>query len=97
MADLYCIHCGEPIDMDEFHDAERGTFREWISAFKVHGCSAVDAMFAGETPDSVLVNCSSSSRVSDETKDKLHILQDLLGDDVDGLSAMSEDMMGGWL
>ena len=87
--DLLCRHCGEPFDVDEFHNQETGTWKEWVTAFRKNGCGAVESCFDGLTPkDSE--PCVESPTVDDETLDGIGILDAMLGDDVDGLSAMTE-------
>ena len=89
--DLICRHCGEPFDVDEFHDQETGSWRAWVAAFRQNGCGAVDACFDGLKPkDSE--PCLESPIVDDETLHRIGILDALLGDDVDGLSAMTGDI-----
>ena len=89
--DLRCRHCGEPFDVDEFHGQETGTWKEWVTAFRRNGCGAVNACFDGLPPiDSE--PCLNSPIVADEALDCIGILDALLGDDVDGLSSMTEDL-----
>ena len=87
--DLFCRHCGEPFNVDEFHNQEIGTWKEWVNAFRINGCGAVDACFDGLAPkDSE--PCLESPTVDDERLFLIGMLEALLGDDVDGLSAMTE-------
>ena len=91
--DLRCRHCGEPFDVDEFHGQEVGTWQEWVAVFRKNGCGAVEACFDGLKPkDSE--PCLNSPIVDNETLDAIGILDAILGDDVDGLSAITEDFSG---
>ena len=85
--DLPCPQCGEPMDVDEFHDAEQGTYREWVTAFKTYGCAAVDAMFDGDEPSQVKTKCQ---RESHENSDIYQTCYELMGDDNDGSWSMLE-------
>tara|TARA_R100000329_G_scaffold7340_2_gene8884 strand:- start:728 stop:1003 length:276 start_codon:yes stop_codon:yes gene_type:complete len=89
--DLLCRHCGEPFDVDEFHNQEIGTWKEWVFAFRRNGCGAVNACFDGLTPGESQP-CLESPIVDDEALDRIGILNALLGDDVDGLSSMMDDL-----
>lgn len=89
--DLLCRHCGEPFDVDEFHNQESGSWQEWVVAFRKNGCGAVDACFDGLTPGES-EPCLESPTVDDVALDRIGILDALLGDDVDGLSSMMQDM-----
>jgi len=89
--DIRCKFCGEPIDTDEFHGAERGTWQEWTAAFRQFGCKAVDAMFDGEEPAAVTQRCSEEPILNDEAMMAVEVFTDLLGDDVDGLASTLED------
>jgi len=91
--DLRCRHCGEPFDVDEFHGQEVGTWQEWVAAFRRNGCGAVDACFDGLKPKES-EPCLNSPIVDNETLDAIGILDAMFGDDVDGLSAMTEDFSG---
>ena len=90
--DIKCKFCGEPMDTDEFHDAENGTWQEWINAFKSFGCTAVNMMFDGDSPSDVKTRCSSEPCENENTLMGIEILQDMMGDDIDGLAVMTEDM-----
>ena len=91
--DIHCKFCGEPVNTDEFHDQDTGSWQTWISAFKAFGCGAVDAMFDGKLPKES-VKCTSEPVVDEENLMGIEVLQNMLGDDIDGLAAMSEDMFG---
>jgi hypothetical protein len=76
--------------VDEFHGQETGSWQEWVVAFRKNGCGAVEACFDGLSP-SESEPCLNSPIVDDEALDRIGILDALLADDVDGLSAMTED------
>lgn len=91
--DIRCKHCGEPIDTFEFHDHETGAYQDWVNCFKINGCGAVDAMFDGERPQDA-TKCKDAASVGDFELEAIEILQDMLGDDIDGLTSMTEDFFG---
>ena len=83
--DIYCHRCGEPWEIDTFHDIadERGeTFAVVMSAFQREGCGATGWVAACEraTGDGARMRGDLSAA-----------LADMLGDDVDGIAAMMED------
>ena len=89
--DIYCHRCGEPWEIDTFHDIadERGeTYAVVMSAFQREGCGATGWVAACEraTGDGARMRGDLSAA-----------LADMLGDDVDGIAAMMEDLgAGGW-
>jgi hypothetical protein len=77
--DVYCRHCGEPWDMDTFHDvaAEEGTSYDVVArAFATQGCEAVGA---------------SHGEVDAARAEIAGMAFDLLGDDIDGVAAELDD------
>lgn len=83
--DLRCRICGEPWDVDTFHDVaeEKGiTFDEATRAFRRDGCEATGW-------------CAPCTPSEDDEERYRNLaageLMDLLGDDVDGAAAMLED------
>ena len=93
--DIRCRHCGEPHDTYEFHDAEIGSWQQWVNAFHQHGCGAADAMFDGLRPrDSK--PCVCKPVIDPNDIEAIQELTDLLGDDPDGLCVAIEDYMSGW-
>lgn len=79
--DIYCTRCGEPWELDTFHDVadEQGT--TWAAAvadFRSRGCVATG--WTGEC-----------ERVETLRGAATAALVDLLGDDVDGVAALLED------
>ena len=92
--DILCKHCGEPVDADEFHEAERGTWRAWVAAFQRYGCGAVDALFDGGAPgDSV--KCNAAPVLSPEALEAVELIGEMLGDDIDGAACMMADHVTG--
>ncbi len=89
--DIHCKHCGEPWDISELHEMADATgdyenlltFDNARALFYTHGCGA----FQNHPPS----NCSATSIVSLETLAGIDALQDMLGDDVDGLASTLED------
>ncbi len=78
MADVRCSRCGEPWDVDTFHDeadASGESFAEVRARFRASGCVAVGGGRCESTPAGTVAG----------------VLADLLGDDVDGLAATLED------
>lgn len=77
--DVKCHTCGEPVDIFYFHDVaeEQGrTFDEVRADFYRRGCEALGDSHNGTTY---------------EDGPAVLALQELLGDDIDGLAAMMED------
>lgn len=91
--DLRCRHCGEPFDVDEFHNQESGSWKDWVTAFRINGCGAVQSCFDGLSPRES-EPCLDSPVIDDESLDAIGILDAMLGDDIDGLSAMTDDIIG---
>lgn len=89
MNDVFCTKCGEPWEIDTLHEAaaDQGhTFGEILAGFRAHGCSALSGFGFG------LVKCNPRGNV--RGADASALLFDLLGDDVDGVAAMLEDLGG---
>lgn len=79
--DIYCPNCGEPWELDTFHDVaeERGTsWEEAISRFRRDGCVATGW-------------CKPCEPRRTMRGEAMAILGDLLGDDIDGLASMLDD------
>ncbi len=78
--DIKCKNCGEPWDMDSLHDlvAEGAAvdFEDARKAFYREGCGAF-----GQGCTSVRYGGGSA----------IEVLQELMGDDIDGLAALTED------
>lgn len=80
--DVYCPKCGEPCDMDYFHDVadEKGsTYTAVMRDFQQRGCVAVDFGFC-------VPNEEGATRAM-----YADALYDLLGDDMDGAASMLAD------
>lgn len=77
--DVRCKHCGEPWDIDFFHDVaeEQGTTFDVIRKdFYKNGCQALD---------------SSHGDMNYRNGEIISALQDVLGDDIDALAVEIED------
>ena len=87
--DIKCKHCGEPWDMAELHDMLDETkdavlpFKKARALFYRYGCGAFQNQPAEK--------CEHEPIESAATLANIDILQDLMGDDVDGLASMTED------
>jgi hypothetical protein len=86
--DIYCSHCGEPWEIDSLHEliVAEGISPDFSSArkrFYLYGCGA----FEKGTP----VKCTHSPVTSKKNLDAYSALQDVLGDDIDGLASMYDD------
>lgn len=86
--DLYCSHCGEPWELDSLHeiivaDKIAPDFEAARKRFYMYGCGAFDA---------VAKKCQHPP-VASRTKILAYsALQDLLGEDVDGLCSMEDEL-----
>ena len=94
--DIRCRFCGEPIDADEFHSSDNGTWKEWITAFTRYGCPVVDALFDDDSPRAVTTSCKQEAILNDEAMIAIEVATELLGDDIDGLAVTIEDAINGW-
>lgn len=82
--DIYCTRCGEPWDTDVLHEIadEYGiTYSQARTKFRLMGCGAVPYASQCEPVDNEITEAS-------------RVMFDVLGDDVDGIAAMMEDMFG---
>ena len=98
--DLYCSKCGEPWDNDCLHDevSERNdfstakddgtpwTYRDVLREFQQSGCIALSAAFGAGVGDDCAANRGNSARAA-----AADALNDLLGDDSDGIASMMQD------
>lgn len=78
--DVYCPKCGEPWDIDTFHDVadERDlSFAQVSNDFAQRGCLALGTNH-NITEDELRASASD-------------VLFDVLGDDIDGIASMLED------
>lgn len=87
MQDIYCPKCGEPWDLDSLHeeagDSDR-TFSDVYSDFRKRGCDALAGAFG-------YTDCAQQARNSYRAQASA-ALMDVLGDDVDGVAAMLDDL-----
>lgn len=83
--DIYCVRCGEPWELDTFHDVadERGvSFSVAVEEFRRAGCVAT-----GWVPPCELARGgAAAARAS-----AMSVLGELLGDDVDGIASEMAD------
>jgi hypothetical protein len=79
--DIYCGRCGEPWDLDTFHDVAAEQSTTWdaaIAEFRRKGCEATGW-------------CGPCEERRTVRGDATGALLDILGDDVDGVASMLED------
>lgn len=76
--DLYCPVCGEPWDIDALHDVPGVPFEVARRRFAREGCR--------------LFGTSHNDIIDADRAAKSAVLHQLLGDDVDGIAAMMEDL-----
>lgn len=87
--DILCKHCGEPWDVSELHDMladDRDSVRPFQEArelFYAHGCGAFQSQPAED--------CDNPPIVEAGALEAIDVLQDSLGDDVDGLASALSD------
>ncbi len=88
--DIKCHLCLEPIDVTEFHDVadELGTtYREVTRDFQVRGCDALGE-FASHN---YMTMPKWHTNEEAEESTALAMLNELLGDDIDGIASLAED------
>ncbi len=56
MIDLYCPHCGEPWDNDEFH-VDGQDYRDVFLGFKAYGCPVAEAAMDGNAVSEIHQPC----------------------------------------
>ena len=81
--DIYCGKCGEPWDMDTFHDValDEGTTWSRVAAkFRQIGCNALSGTQCNPSGDVTLAMMADAA-------------MDMLGDDMDGVAAMMADYL----
>jgi hypothetical protein len=97
--DINCPVCGEPWDIDSLHDelterydgdpprgdAYQKEFSELQAEFYRKGCVAFSDVVQCERPEGGSMKAMASSA-----------LYDILGDDIDGIASMLEDMGDEW-
>jgi hypothetical protein len=84
--DIYCGKCGEPWEVDSLHtmveDGLAANFNSARKSFYAYGCGAFDS------PQEPCTHAPVAS------KTKIHAysaLQDLMGEDIDGLASLCDD------
>lgn len=78
--DVYCPKCGEPVELDYFHDVAadtRSTYSAVRDDFARRGCAAIDGR-CNDRPDKSRASAAAA-------------MFDVMGDDADGIAAMLED------
>ena len=97
--DIYCKFCREPWDMYELHGLAKTLFGEDTTPnyhkskdlFYKFGCAAFGQGWDGIMPTEATCKPAVETEQDKTTRENLAMLQELLGDDVDGLAALSED------
>lgn len=86
---IYCPKCGQEEDLDVLHEeaseSER-TFEEVRVDYYANGCKALAMLYGGSVEDECRANQGNAARASASAA-----LMDLMGEDIDGVSAMMED------
>jgi hypothetical protein len=77
--DIHCVICGEPWDLFELEDVEGVPVQEARHRFAKDGCVVFGNKHT-DPPDT-------------ERAQKSRALFDHLGDDIDGIAALSEDLL----
>lgn len=83
--DIYCVKCGEPIEIETIHEyaSDTGsTFTEVLQVFQSAGC--------GEAFSNWGFTCNPSIEGNDRASIAA-IAYELLGDDIDGAAAMFDE------
>jgi len=76
--DIYCPVCGEPWDLDELHGVPGITFEAARRRFAAEGCGLFDSQH--------------NSAIDSDRAAKSALLHELLGDDIDGIASLMEDL-----
>lgn len=87
--DVYCPKCGEPWEVFSLAEVAEDSGRSFTDVrrdFTRRGCQALAGSYFGD------VKCS--AQVNGGRADVSSALFDLLGDDVDGVAAMLDDLDG---
>ena len=80
MADVYCPKCGEPVDIWEFND---------VAQEKGYPVSTIRENFFRDGCEALGFRCNPD--YDPEMAEISAIAYDIMGDDLDGISAMTED------
>lgn len=87
MSDVHCKFCGEPFDLDCFHNGTE-SFSELYSLFCKYGCGVMDDILDGKAPVQVQCKkCNSSPLFDFEVIDAIRVITHINGDDADGASS----------
>ncbi|MGZ3472791.1 MAG: hypothetical protein ACXVA6_22775 [Isosphaeraceae bacterium] len=76
--DIYCPVCGEPWDLDELHAVPGTAFEAARRRFAAEGCGVFGTRH--------------NSAVDSDKAAKSAVLHELLGDDIDGIASLMEDL-----
>lgn len=76
--DIYCPVCGEPWNLDALHDVPGVAFESARRRFAREGCRVFGS--------------THNSAVDSDRAAKSAVLHQLLGDDIDGIAALMEDL-----
>jgi len=87
MADIYCPICGEPWDIDSFHDAvDEGQASDWQDARQLFFGSGCGTLFNRKPCDRPETGGPAVMRAN-----VTMALADVLGDDIDGIASELAD------
>ena len=81
MLGINCTKCGEPWELDSFHDIPGLDYPTATQRFAVIGCAVFGVECYDDPSESDLSRASASS-----------VLMDILGDDLDGVASMLDDL-----
>lgn len=98
--DITCPRCGEKWDNDEIHDrveelSQYGVvtnYDELAGLFRRQGCAALDGTPIEKDGKKLVIQGELCERTDTLAADAASAMYDLLGDDMDGASAMLEDL-----
>ena len=76
--DIFCPVCGEPWDLDELHDVPGIPFEAARRGFAAEGCG--------------VFGTKHNSTIDSDRATKSAVLHELLGDDIDGIASLMEDL-----
>jgi hypothetical protein len=86
--DIYCVRCGEPTDIDELHQRAgetQSSFKFVQSDYYARGCEALG-----------YPKCDREESLDNEGRLSASLamstMVDLLGEDIDGIASMMEDL-----
>lgn len=95
--DLRCPICGEPWDLDSFHEVaaeQEITFKQAVDRFYEIGCSAIGWADPCQPESAEVLAEAGESPFGLSPAEASRTLRDLLGDDVDGIASELEDLFG---